>query len=242
MINVGSQYSTSKKAVEMAEKYEAGVWAAVGLHPIHVKTDNSQLTTNNEDGTKEEFDYEKYLELAKNKKVVAIGEMGLDYFHLPEGADVEENKKKQKEVFLNSIKLANEVRKPMIIHCREAYGELLEILKNNPVEKRGVIHCFVGSLKTAEKFIELGYKIGLNGIITYSPSYDKLIKNISLDNIVLETDCPYLNPKPLPRDGRNEPGNVKYVAEKIAEVRQANIGEIIEATSRNAEQVFTLFC
>ncbi|OGI17842.1 MAG: hypothetical protein A3J63_01230 [Candidatus Moranbacteria bacterium RIFCSPHIGHO2_02_FULL_40_12b] len=220
MINIGSQYSTSKRAVEMAEKYESGIYSAVGLHPIHIND--------------EKFDYEKYLELAKKPKVVAIGEMGLDYYHSKQDSD----KGKQKEIFLEGIKLANKIEKPMVIHCREAYNDLLEILKNNPVKKFGVAHSFCGSLKTAQQFIELGYKIGLNGIITYSPSYDKLIKNIALEDILLETDCPYLNPKPLPRDGRNEPENVKYVAGKISHLKNTSIEEVKMATTRNAKEVF----
>lgn len=220
VINVGSQYSTSQRAVEMAHKYE-GVYAAVGLHPIHIND--------------EEFAYEKYLELAKDKKVVAIGEMGLDYYHLKQGADQE----KQKELFLQGIRLANEVQKPVAIHCREAYADLLEILRNNPVEKKGVIHCFVGSLKTAQEFIALGFKIGLNGIITYSESYDKLIKNIGLEDIVLETDCPYLTPAPH-KDERNEPLNVRYVSEKIAQIKQISAGEVAETTTANAKKIFNL--
>ena len=220
MINVGSQYSTSRRAVEMAKKYD-GIYAAVGLHPTHIEH--------------ETWNMEQYLELAKDEKVVAIGEMGLDYYHIKEEVD----QKKQKEVFLAGIKLANETQKPMAIHCREAYEDLLKILKNNPVEKRGVIHCFVGGMKTAQEFIELGFKIGLNGIITYSESYDKLIKNIDLKDILLETDCPYLTP--TPRKGeRNEPTYVKLVAEKIAQIKQISAEEVAEITTQNAKTLFAL--
>jgi len=220
MINVGSQYSTSRRAVEMAKKYD-GIYAAVGLHPTHIEH--------------ETWNMEQYLELAKDEKVVAIGEMGLDYYHIKEEVD----QKKQKEVFLAGIKLANETQKPMAIHCREAYEDLLKILKNNPVEKRGVIHCFVGGMKTAQEFIELGFKIGLNGIITYSESYDKLIKNIDLKDILLETDCPYLTP--APRKGeRNEPTYVKLVAEKIAQIKQISAEEVAEITTQNAKTLFAL--
>lgn len=240
MINAGSQYSTSVRAVEYAEKYE-GVFAAVGLHPIHVeKTQIAKRKAQNKEDEDycEKLDYKKYLELARNPKVVAIGEMGLDYYHIEGGVDIEEVKNRQKEVFLEGIRLANEVGKPLIIHCREAYDDLLEILKNNPIDKKGVVHCFVGSLKTAENFIELGYRIGLNGIITYSTSYDKLIRNISLDDIVLETDCPYLAPAPLSRDARNEPANVKYVAEKIAQIKDISAEKVAETTNKNALAVF----
>ncbi|GBE16467.1 putative deoxyribonuclease YcfH [bacterium BMS3Abin15] len=262
MINVGSQYSTSQRAVEYADAYAGvhphtkngsqvvlndtkssgfgvGVYASVGLHPIHIKD--------------EDFDYDKYLELAKSEKVVAIGEMGLDYHHFDPprlaetasrreagvGDSVKELKAKQKEVFEKAIDLANQVNKPLIVHCWDAYDDLLEILSNKEVIKKGVIHSFIGSHKTARKFVNLGFKIGLNGIITYSESYDKLIRELSLEDIVLETDCPYLTPQPLSREERNEPINTKYVAEKISRVREMEIPEVIKVTTQNARKVFT---
>ncbi len=244
MINVGSQFSTSRRAVEMAEKYQEGIYAAVGIHPIQLKTgkyvyhDADELDTVEISTKGEDFDYQKYLELAKNKKVVAIGEVGLDYHHFEEGDNIDEIKKKQKKVFNETIKIANEAGKPMIIHCWGAYDDLLEILKNNPISKKGVIHSFVGSHKTAKKFIELGFKIGLNGIITYGESYDRLIKEIDLENILLETDCPYLTP--VPKKGeRNEPKNVKFVAQKIANIKGISLEEVAEITTKNAKALFT---
>ncbi len=251
MINVGSQYSASRRAVEYAEKYGTGIWAAVGLHPIHIGSE--QGTMNSEQKGKEKFDYEKYLELAKNDKVVAVGEMGLDYHHFDPprlaettahrreagiGDDVKGLKNKQKEIFEKAIDLANQVNKPLIIHCWDAYDDLLEILSKREVIKKGVIHSFIGGCKTARKFIDLGFKIGLNGIITYSESYDKLIRELSLEDIVLETDCPYLTPQPLSREERNEPKNTKYVAEKIAEVRGINAAEVEKITAQTASKLF----
>lgn len=234
VINVGSQYSTSQRAVEIAEKYETGVWAAVGLHPIHVG--NQQLTTDNQ-RQKEKFEYDKYKKLMQSPKVVAIGEMGFDYHHFMEGDSIEELKAKQKEVFLQSIKLANEIKKPMIIHCRDAYEDLYEIFKNNPVEKKGVVHSFVGGYKTARKFTELGYKIGLNGVITYSDSFNRLIKELDLKDIVLETDCPYLTP--IPHKGeRNEPLFVKLVAEKVAKIKEISVEEVAQVMTQNSKKLF----
>lgn len=259
LINVGSQYSTSVRAVEIAKKYPGQVWAIVGLHPIHLQKrdikylDPNELAAEQEiKTTGEDFDYEKYKELAKNSEVVAIGEVGLDYHHFVEGDDVEKIKAKQKEVFLEFIKLANEVQKPLMVHCwgvkshkeldharTDAYDDLLEILSQNPVEKRGIIHSFIGSYKTAKKFIELGYKIGLNGIITYGISYDRLIKEIDLKDMVVETDCPYLTPDPK-KGERNEPAYVEYVAQKIAEVKGETLEKVAEITTKNAKAVFKI--
>ncbi len=238
LVNVGSEFKTSRRAIDYAEKCEDGVWAAIGLHPIHLF---SSAKVSPEENCVETFDYEKYLKLAQNKKVVAIGEVGLDYHHFDEDADKDEIleiKKEQKKVFKEFIRLANEANKPIIVHCWDAYDDLLKILQENPVKKKGIIHSFIGSHKTAKKFIELGFKIGLNGIITYSESYDKLIREIGLENIVLETDAPYLTPAPLERHSRNEPLNVKYVAQKIADVLQIDIEKVKTTTTQNAEELF----
>ncbi|MFZ2192955.1 MAG: TatD family hydrolase [Candidatus Moraniibacteriota bacterium] len=243
IINIGSQYSTSVRAVEYAEKYETGVWAAVGIHPLHLQAQKFSYHDPNEieeveiETTGEIFEKEKYLELAKNPKVVAIGEVGLDYHHFDDGDEIEKLKTKQKEIFLEFIKLANVVEKPIMIHCWDAYDDLYEILEKNPVEKKGVIHSFVGSHKTAKKFIELGYKIGLNGIITYGISYDKLIHEIDLQNIILETDCPYLTPVPK-KSERNEPIYVKYVAQKISQIKEISLEEVADVTTKNARKLF----
>ena len=242
-INVGSQYLTSVRAVEYAQKYPGKIWAAVGTHPVHLQKNNfaykddDELAEEEIETIGEEVDFEKYKKLAARKEVVAIGEVGLDYHHFNEGDDIEKLKKKQKEILLGFIRLANEAEKPMIIHCWDAYADLHEILKNNPVEKKGVIHSFVGGYKTANKFIELGYLIGLNGVITYSDSFNKLIKEVPIEKIVIETDCPYLTP--VPRKGeRNEPLYVEYVAEKIAEIKEISLENVAEITTQNAQKLF----
>ncbi|KKU55141.1 MAG: Mg-dependent DNase [Candidatus Moranbacteria bacterium GW2011_GWE1_49_15] len=246
VVNVGSQYSTSKRAVEYAHKFEAGVWAAVGIHPVHLKVgkfvhrDENELEETEFATKGEGLDYEKFLELAKDEKVVAIGEVGLDYHHFEEGDDVAALIKKQREVLIEAIRLANEVRKPVMLHCWDAYDDLLEILEKHPVVKKGVVHSFIGSHKTAKKFIELGYKIGLNGIATYGESYDKLIREVDLRYILLETDCPYLTPRPLEKGLRNEPLFVKNVAQKIADVKGVSVEEIGRITSENARKIFDI--
>lgn len=254
VVNVGSQYSTSKRAVEYAHRGTESpkgdsvprVYAAVGIHPAHLKkgsftyVDPGELSEEEIHTVGEKFDREKYLELAKDEKVVAIGEVGLDYYYFGEDDDVEVCKKLQKETFVEFITLADEVQKPLLIHCRDAYDDLLEILQAKPVDKKGIIHCFVGSYKTAQKFIDLGYLIGLNGIITYGNSYDRLIREIGLENIVLETDCPYLTPRPLDKGTRNEPQYVKLVVEKIADVLEVPVDKVADKTTENAKFVLGL--
>ena len=271
VVNVGSQYSTSKRAVEYAHKFAnfkgnnplnplepsenisplnpittlnpIGIYAAIGIHPVHLKKgsfthiDPEELTEQEIPTTGETFDYAKYLELARDEKVVAIGEVGLDYHHFEEGDDVEFLKNLQKETLLQFIKIANEVQKPVMIHCWDGYDDLLEILEKKPVAKKGIIHSFIGSYKTANKFIALGYKLGLNGIITYGDGYDRLIKEIDLKNIVLETDCPYLTPRPLEKGTRNQPLFVSHVAQKIADVKSISLEEVAKVTSQNAREV-----
>ena len=242
VINVGTQYTTSKRAVEYAHQFN-GIWAAVGTHPVHLKegsfdySDSDELNSSEIHTIGEEFDYEKYLELAKDHKVIAIGEIGLDYHHFEEGDDIETLKKRQKEVLIEFIRLANEVNKPVMIHCWDGYSDLLDILTKHQVNRRGVIHSFIGGYKTANKFIELGYKIGLNGMITYSDTYHRLIREIDICNIILETDCPYL--APIPHKGeRNEPALVYEVAKTIAKIKETTIENIAERTTINTEILF----
>ena len=257
MIVIGSQYSTSRRAVKQAERYglseRGGVWAVVGIHPVHLF---DSVGGDDQDFPRkvslEKFDYDKYLELAKRNEVVAIGEVGLDYHHFEKSKkEVMEIIELQKDVFGEFIKLANEVGKPLIIHGWNAdkkdkelvggavaYEDILEIIKSNRVEKKGVVHSFIGSYKVAQKFIEEGFLIGLNGIVTYSESYDRLIREIGLENIIIETDAPYLTPRPLERHSRNEPLNVKLVAQKIAEVLNVEVAEVEKITTQNAKKLF----
>lgn len=246
VVNVGSQYTTSKRAVEYAHKFEDGIYAAIGIHPVHLKKgsfihrDPDEIEETEIPTVGETFEYEKYLALAKDDKVVAIGEIGLDYHHFEEGDDVEMLKKLQKETLIKFIALANEVQKPVMLHCWDGYDDLLEILDKCPVDKKGIVHSFIGSHKTAKKFIELGYAIGLNGIITYGESYDRLIKEIDSKDIVIETDCPYLTPRPLEKGTRNEPLHVKLVADKIAGVKKIAVEEVVQITADNAKRILNL--
>ncbi|TSC53863.1 MAG: TatD DNase family protein [Parcubacteria group bacterium LiPW_39] len=258
IINVGSQYETSRRAVECAHKYPEGVFAAVGLHPIHLKAQEINApvdefeTVEFETGA-EKFDYERYKALAQNEKVVAIGEIGLDYYHIKnqkskiknqdEDAEVKMAKMLQREILLEQMALAQELDKAAIFHCREAHQDLLEVLKNwefvGNKRLRGVVHSFSGRWSQAQEYLEMGFYLGFNGIITFARDYDRVIKEMPLDRLLAETDCPYLTPIPF-RGKRNEPTYVKYVAEKVAELREISFEEVAEATTKNARELFNI--
>jgi len=242
MINVGSQYDTSRRAVEYAQKYSQGVLAAVGLHPIHLKKQEVDVSIDEYESVEfkagaEKFDYERYKVLAQNPKVVAVGETGLDYYRNAE------SKLLQREVLLEQIALAREIGKPIIFHCREAHQDLLEVLKNwefvGNKRLRGVIHSFSGRWSQAQQYLEMGFYLGFNGIITFARDYDRVVKEMPLERLLLETDCPYLTPIPF-RGKRNEPAYVKYVAEKVAELRGISFEEVAEITTANARTLFNI--
>ncbi|KPJ73212.1 hypothetical protein AMJ48_01975 [Parcubacteria bacterium DG_74_1] len=222
LINVGSQYSTSKRAVELAEKYERGVYAAIGLHPIYAR---------------DKFDYKKYEQLAQSSKVVAIGEVGLDYKE-----EYASFKGKQKELFLEQLQLVRKLPLPVIFHCRMAHKDLITILdkqqKANKEQLKGVVHCFTGSWAQAEKYLAMRLYLGFNGII-FKMNLDDIIKKAPLDKILIETDCPYLTP-PSASTERNEPICVRYIAEKIAQIRSISYEEISKITTENAKKLFNL--
>jgi len=233
VINVGVNYQSSQEVIAIAEKYEKGIYAAVALHPHDV--------TGWEKRKKEEFDYDKFLELAKNKKVVAIGETGLDYTYCENDIKAQEL---QQEVFIEHLKLAKEVNKPVVIHSRRTFPEILEILKTNySSAKAGVLHCYMGRWSYAEEYLKLGFYLSFTGLITYARDYDKVIKNTPLERILIETDAPYLVPEPLRKENeviRNEPKNVEFVARKIAEIKGITFEQVAEQTTQNAKELFMI--
>lgn len=243
IINVGSKFETSKYAVELAEKYD-GMYAAIGLHPIYTANEFVKVKTDPEEGNflvkEEDFDEIKYTELLKSKKVVAVGEIGLDYYYRPKTTGkLQQFKEKQKQVLLKQLDFAIKNDLPVILHCRMAHGDLIEIIssfKNNKL--RGVLHCFTGNVEEAKKYIELGFFIGLNGII-YKMNLDEVIKAVPLDNVLLETDCPYLTPTPE-GNKRNEPIFIKYVVSKIAELKGISESEVENKTTENAKKLFKI--
>jgi len=249
MILVGAEQKTSRRAVEYANKYPEGVYAAIGLHPIHledisVKNDSAEgkyeFTSR-----AEKFDYDYYYQLAReNKKVVAIGEIGLDYFHLPPDQGIPEVKVKQQRVLKELLLLAHNLNLPVIIHCRDAHQDLLPLLtdfygqyKKDSKKEWGVVHCFSGDQKLAEEYQKLNLMISFTGLITFAKNWDELIKNFPLEKIMIETDAPYMAPAPF-RGKRNEPAYVKYVAEKIAQLEGTSVKEVEEQTFANAQRVF----
>lgn len=240
-INVGTQKDTSKSAVEIAQKYD-GMYATVGLHPIHTSAsfhDKQELGDFGKAFTSrgEVFDYEYYKELASDPKVVAIGECGLDYFREQDDAVL----KKQVEVFEMQIALANELNKPLMLHLRSgngknAYKDAYEILKQKATVL-GNSHFFAGSLEDAKRFWDMGYSTSFTGVITFTHDYDEVIQAAPLDLMHAETDAPYVAPAPY-RGKRNEPAYVVEVVKKIAELRGVGQQEIQTAFVQNARKMF----
>lgn len=243
IINVGDNLETSKKAVAIAEEFPEGVYAAVGLHPSEV--------------FEERFDIDEYKKLAAHPKVVALGEVGLDYYRLPEtirpeggggavgGRQIkspEEIKNLQKEVLLEFLKLGEEERLPIIIHCRDAHEDMINLLENfnrapGP-DARGVMHCFSGSFDEAKRYLNLGFLISFTGIITFSKFDQEILKKIPENKIMVETDCPYLTPEPH-RGKRNEPLFVEFVAKELARARGDAYESVVEKTTENAKRLFS---
>ena len=250
MINVGTQKDTSAKAVETAQKYPEGVYATVGLHPIHTEksyhdpqelgvSDKQQETSDKRFISRgEEFDYEYYKKLAKDSKVVAIGECGLDYYRLGE-----DTKEKQQQAFITQIEFAVEIKKPLMIHCRNAFGDLIDILvssfkfqvSGNP----GVVHFFTGTAEDAKKLLDMGFSFSFGGVITFARDYDEVIRYIPIEHILLETDAPYVTSMPY-RGKRNEPLYVIEVARTLAGLKNLSLEEITERTTVNAFRLFDI--
>lgn len=242
IINVGTQRDTSERAIELAEMYEDGVYGVVGLHPTHTCASHHDSSEFGEDmagftAHGEELDIETYKKLAAHPKVVAIGECGLDYFRL--AAD---SKEKQKAVFIEQIKCANELGKPLMLHIRasegsmDAYEDALVILKEH-AKVRGNVHFFVGTPKIAEQFWAMGYSTSLTGVITFTDQYDEVVRSAPLTLLHAETDAPYATPKPH-RGKRNEPLYVKEVYKRIAELRAEDEEVVRMQLMQNARELF----
>lgn len=220
IVVVGFDRDTIRRAMELTEQYDM-IYAAVGWHPV----DAIDMTDD---------DLEWIKELASHPKVVAIGEMGLDYYWDKSPKDI------QKEVFRKQIQLAKEVQLPIIIHNRDATEDVVKILQEeNASEVGGIMHCFTGSLEVAKQCIDMNFYLSFGGPVTFKNAKKPkgVAKEIPIDRLLIETDCPYLTPHPF-RGKRNEPSYVKYVAEQIAELRALSVEEVAKKTSDNAKKLF----
>lgn len=216
-VNIGYDLESSEKTVEYTKKYR-NIYGVVGVHPVDITGYNDEIEN-------------KIEELAKNKKVVAIGEIGLDYHWMTEP------KETQQDGFRKQIKLAEKLDLPIVVHSRDAMEDTIKILQEFPNVK-GVIHCYPGSLESAEILVK-NYYLGIGGTLTFKNSKKlvNVVKNVPLEKLVIETDCPYLTPEPF-RGKRNEPLYVQYVAEKIAELKEIPLERVIEVTTNNAKKLY----
>ena len=211
---------SSKDIISLSKTYK-NVYAAIGLN-----YDTIDRVTQD--------DLNSLENLIKNEKIVAIGEIGLDYYW------TKDNKDRQIKYFKAQLKLAKEYDLPVIVHARESVQDVYDILKEMDIHK-GSMHCYSGSLEMAREFIKLGFKIGIDGPITYKNNKKgvEVVKNIDLKDILLETDSPYLSPEPN-RGKQNSPLNLKYIAEKIAEIKGIPVEEVIEITTNNAKELYNI--
>ncbi len=240
LVNVGTCYETSLKAIELANKFN-NCWASIGIHPSHTfpfKGDKKEILKENTEA--ERFD-QKFVSLLNFKKVVAIGECGLDFSYLKDFSKEkqEELKKKEEEVFREQIKVAKANGFPMIFHIRDLYLKALEILEEEKFENDGVFHFFTGNINQVKNILNAGYYLGFSGVITYSFQFDEVIKYAPLDRILVETDAPYVAPL-FYKGQRNEPKYVIEVIKKIAEVKNINFLKVEDITFNNAKNLFRI--
>ncbi len=236
MIAVGTQVSTSRAAIQFAEAYKGSVWAAVGFHPAHLSFNWHHDLNEQTESHPERFDINALRELAEHPEVVAIGECGLDYFRL--GPDDDETRNRQKDAFVAQIDLAYELKKPLMIHCRAAFPDLIAMLRANSAKLRpGVIHFFTGTTEDAKQLLELGFSFTFGGVITFARDYDAAIQTIPIDRLLSETDAPYVSPAPY-RGKRNEPAYVVETVKKLAELKGIWPEKMAEHIFENAKRIF----
>lgn len=241
MITVGTQNSTSQSAVDFAKQNPGWVWAAVGFHPGHFASEWHHDKNEQGEDEREIFDLGKLREIASAPEVVAIGECGLDYFRIsPEDVAT---RKMQKEGFIAQLHLSSDLKKPLMIHCRAAFADLIEILErhksslNTPCP--GAIHFFSGNVDEAKKLLALGFVFTFGGVTTFSRDYDEVIRFIPIENILPETDAPYVAPNPY-RGQRNEPSYVLETIKKLSEIKGVSMEEFADISLKTATKVFNL--
>lgn len=220
--NIGADLESSIASVELADKYEI-IKAVIGVHPHAASEYNQEVE-------------DKLIELAKNENVRAIGEIGLDYYYDNSPRDV------QVQVFKKQIELANKLKLPIVVHSREAAKETFDIIssyKEKYKDLKFLIHCFSQSVEMMREYVKMGCYIALGGVVTFknSKAPKEVAKEVPLENLLLETDCPYLAPEPM-RGKRNEPMFIKYSAQKIAEIRGISLEELLKATDENTRRFY----
>ncbi|GLI55659.1 hydrolase TatD [Propionigenium maris DSM 9537] len=216
-VNIGYDLESSKRSVELAESHDY-IYAVVGVHPTDIGIYSDEV--------------EAELEaLAKHPKVLAVGEVGLDYHWMTDP------KEKQQEIFRKQMEMARRVGKPVVIHTREATRDTLDILKEYP-DVRGIVHCYPGSYESAAEIMD-NYYFGVGGVLTFknSKKLKETVEKLPMDRIVIETDCPYLTPEPY-RGKRNEPVYVEYIAQRIAEVKGISYEEVVRITNENTKKAY----
>lgn len=220
IINPATNLTDSKMAIELAEKYD-NFYAMAGIHPEEV----DDIT---------EKDLEELAKLAKNEKVIAIGEIGLDYYW------TDDNKKKQKEIFIHQLELARKLEKPAVIHVRDSKDDVIEILKDYQ-DLKIQIHCFSDDLETLEKYMQMGFYISIGGVVTFNNGTNEqnAARNVPIERLMLETDSPYLTPEPY-RGLRNDPRRVVEVARVVGQLRDMKIDKLAKRTYNNTKEFFNL--
>lgn len=220
-INMGDTLESSKKAVELAHAYE-GLFAGVGIHPEEAR----ELTAD---------DDAQLAKWAEDEKVVCIGEIGLDYYWVKD----EPTRELQRKIFIHQLDLARQLHLPVCIHDRDAHADTLAILKKEGQGIPTVLHCYSGSVEMAREFLKLGCYLGTDGPLTFKNASKLLnvIREMPLDRLLVETDAPYMAPVPM-RGKRNEPAFVRFIAEKVAELRSMTLADVARATTTNAEAIY----
>ncbi len=219
MIASGCNNKTNKEVLELVDKYP-NVYGTLGIHPEEIKSVTEESFKIIEDNI-------------TNPKIVAVGEIGLDYYW------VKDNKEEQISLFKKQLEIATKYNKAIVVHSRDSIKDTYDILKNYKL--KGSIHCFSSSLEMAKEFIKLGYKIGIGGVVTFknSTKLQEIVKEIDLENILLETDSPYLSPEPF-RGKKNEPSKTIYVAKQISSLKSVKLDDVLNITSENAISLFDL--
>lgn len=222
IITMGDTMNASLNAIKIANDYE-GVFAGAGVHPQEALS----ITSNK--------DYDQLAELMTLPKVKVLGEIGLDYYYENAPREI------QQEVFIRQLDIARQMHMPVSIHDRDAHGDMMGILKKEGKGITGSIHCFSGSYEMAKELLKMGWFLGVDGPLTFknSAKLPEIVAKIPLDRLLLETDCPYLAPVPM-RGKRNEPAYIKYIAEKVAQIRGISLEEVAKVTTNNAIALFDL--